>query len=429
MLKRLAINYSSVTIFQFRMETADLGDGELKRFPFIKFSQWVQHLMESDSVHRLCGLDESERPRFLSEFWRRYEKLHTRHPLFDLARRGDVKLSDCIPCYIHLDEGRAQKSKALMIISLHGALGTGTRAYQRTFGGGVIKNLKRAPMPMNYCGQTWLTQFLFCSLHRAHMNDNPRLLDKVLTMLASDLQMLSSHGVTTGGKTLWVQVIGLKGDLPALVKAGSFVRSYARVPRKPGVRQACVGVCHLCLAGREAPIHIPFEDCSASALWKSTCHSEDPWTTKPMFLGLLLVDPLAEAGFFATDMWHNWHCGLCKTFLANSFVTFVSMQGIIPGNSVDAKFQWLTTDFLNFCSRNSIAPVIRELSRETFAFDSMASAPQGMWSKGSISTHLMLYLQNFCSRFVEGQTDDYLAATIVLRMPPSAVFFLGLDSD
>ena len=388
------------------VDTVELGTGELMHFPYIKFSSWLKYLMDENLVEQLCGVSAvEEREAMLKEFWLRYESLHGEHELFRLARQGRVNLARCLPIFAHADEGRTYRSKALLVVSLHGALGRGTRSYQRRIG--VKKtHIKQNAMGMNYVGATWANHFLSFTMLRTVLQEHPNILDRMMCIFSTDMEMCAVDGCynTAGTEKLWAQIIGLKADLPALQKFGGFRRNFACAPKKSRVGQIpCRGICHLCLAGQEVPVHIPFEDYSDSALWPGTCFQQDPWDFRPMILNEIPLVRLAEPDFFRTDMWHNWHNGLAKVFLGSSVGVILQEPGLISGNSIDAKFKWLSEDYLGFCKREKIHPFLKELSKETFAYESSASPLQGTWSKASVSTHLMLWLGDFCARLIEGK--------------------------
>ena len=140
-------------------------------------------------------------------------------------------------------------------------------------------------------------------------------------------------------------------------------------------------------------------------------------------LGAIPLDPNKEPSFFQTDLWHNWHNGLAKYFVGNALCTFITTHDLIPARSIDSKFEWLTQDYLSFCQRSQLTPFLREINRDTISFESAASPPQGMWNKAVVSTHLMLYVADFCSRFVKGKTEDYILKKIVSRTKQGMRFF------
>ena len=168
----------------------NLGDGELKRFPYIPFSHWVRYLMDEGlASQHLCGVPEEDMRGLLEEFWKRYRVVHPKHEMFSM----DLDLGICVPCYSHVDEGRAYKKQGILLLSVHGCLGQGTRAWRRRFG--VRKpNLKRSGMGLNYTGSTWGSQFLFCSLHRQAYAKDSAPLDKVMVAFAEDMATLAKRG-------------------------------------------------------------------------------------------------------------------------------------------------------------------------------------------------------------------------------------------
>ena len=390
-----------------------LGLGELARFPCIPFTSWVQHLMDEERTDLLCGVGVDEQAELFTAFWKRFEANHPKHQLFERARQGSIDLSKCLPAFCHLDEGRTYKTKAILIISVHGVLGKGTRPYKRRFG--VKKfHIKRNPMPMNYMGSSWSNQFMFCSLLKSEMVANPHSFDMVMTKFAMDMAELATAGIssTNGRHHMWVQLIACKGDLPALTKVGNFKRHFLRAPRRAQSKNPCEGICFLCSAGLEVPDHVPFEDYSHEARWRRTCFNVPPWKVRPPILQGIPIDMTQEAAFFQTDMWHNWHNGLAKYFIANAFASFVTTPNIIPGASIETKFQWLTKDYLSFCGKQKFTAYLREINRDTIGLETASSPPQGSWNKAAVSTHLMLYLQDFCARIIEGRTDDIILQNI-----------------
>eukprot|EP00439_Symbiodinium_sp_Y106_P019686 s6514_g2.t1 len=395
-----------------KVNNLNLGPGELRRFPFVCFSEWVKHLMDTNRLENLCGVPAAHMEEVLTEFWTRYEVVHPNHQIFEAAREGELLLSRTIPVFAHMDEGRTYKSKALLILSVHGAIGKGTNAYCRRVG--KIDNIAENPLPMNYIGNTWTNQFMICSILRTAFKSSPEVLNTILARFSEDLENLEREGVTNSAGTehVHVQLLGLKADLPALKTAGNMVRSYNHGPKQAVAKTPCNGICFLCLAGRESPMVVPFEDFRGCATWKSTCHVEFPWDHRPAILGNLRLETGAEAGFFKTDLWHNWHNGMAKAFIASVFFFIVLTAGMIPENNIEAKFAWLTRDYLFYCRRTGLQAYLRELTRDTFGYDSSKSTPMGSWNKAAVSTHLMLYLEDFCSRFVKNKTNDFILCSI-----------------
>ena len=153
-----------------------------------------------------------------------------------------------------------------------------------------MQDLAEDPLPLNYIGSTWSNQFLICSLLRSANRNNA--MDTILGAFARDMEMLEVDGISNsaGNEHIYIQLLGLKGDLPALKTAGNMLRSYNKGPKQASGKTPCAGICWLCLAGQEHPVHVPFEDFRGCAAWKETCHVQLPWDQRPAILGNLRRD-------------------------------------------------------------------------------------------------------------------------------------------
>ena len=410
------------------VEFLNAGEEELEQLPFIPFSKWLKHLMDYDLLHRVTGVENKELPERLEEFWRRYKLLYPEHELFTLAENGQVTLKQCIPIFAHADEGRTYKNKALLVLSLHGCVGRGTRNYKKRL---VRKpHIKRDPMGMNYAGATWGSHFIFTTLLRSAMVANPDSLDIVCSAFAQDMASLATTGVTSanGKQRLWAQLIGLKGDLPALAKLGKFVRNFGRAPKAQSGRVPFAGICWLCMAGceQDPTRSLPYEDFRPNAAWIGTMFESRPWSGEdpPIMQGIPGL-PEAPEVFFMTDIWHNFHNGLGKYWVASCFIMFATTAGLLPGNSIPAKLQFLSQDYVRFCRQAKITAFLKEFTRENLSFDSFRSYPQGIWSKAAVTTHAMLYIQHFCERDIRGKWEDAMLVAIASRLfthPPPIRF-------
>lgn len=399
----------------------------LKHIPYVKFSSWVQCLLDSNRLWRqVVGVSSWEKmKRVLREFWRRFQLLYPNHELFSL----DIDLETTIPFFSHSDEGRTYKSKPIYILSVHGALGRGTTAYIRKQK--HLVNLDRLQMGLNYVGSTWSNHFVFTTIVRQLMNDRVEALDALVEVFASDCQMLIEEGITSFDGTKHVRLLHLatKGDLPALSKLGGFTRSYTHVPRASASKKGSVGICFYCLAGRECDdpdgADIPFEDFLLEPKWLDTMFTLDPWESEPGILRGLPIDQTRKAQFFETDIWHNMHLGCLKHYIGSSFVSIIErlVGGPLDG-SVDAKFAWLTADFKSWARALRISPFIAEVSRSTMGFPQGSACPLGQWSKGVVSTNFMQYLEYFCERHVVGKTADQVLLSIAFQLISDKVFAL-----
>eukprot|EP00435_Cladocopium_sp_Y103_P052125 s815_g16.t1 len=333
-----------------QVETVDLGEGKLKKFPFIKLSAWVQHLLDTDRLSRqMVGVPTITKMKLvLKEFWRRFQAVNPTHGVFGLEREGALSLDTCIPFYSHTDEGRSYKHLPLWILSSHGAIGRGTRSYLAS--GKHKAPLRRNAMGMNFAGKTWSTNFIFASALQTVTAECPEAIAKLVEQYAADVRMLLYTGIfSRDGQThVTFAHIGTKGDLPALVRLGSLKRSFYNVPRGASSKKACQGICHLCLGGREADpsrgvVALPYEDVGPRAGWIATIGQSIPWDNTPPILEGLPLNQEDQIRFFNTDLWHNAHLGVCKHFTASAFVAFVESDlACIPVGSVETRFRWMS---------------------------------------------------------------------------------------
>lgn len=398
----------------------NIGPGELAKFPILKFSSWVRYLLDTGRLRQLTGMANMQNMRgTLREFWARFEVLNPGNGVFSLAREGKLNLELTIPFYSHVDEGRSYKHQALLVLSSHGCLGRQTRAFARRH-----KDILRTPpvgrkaMGMNFIGNTWSTQFMFATILRCRFANDPAILESLVSAYAADVATLATEGVTSSDGLLrvWCVHIGLKGDMPALGKLGGFQRGFGHVPRAPSSRTPCRGICFLCLAGKEVAgggSPYPFEDMSLAPSWLDTQNAEEPWASKPAILVGALIEEVRQAEFFLPDIWHNIHMGMAKSWTASAFVSLAELSDILPGNSLQGRFDFMSSDYLQFCKRSKIQPFVDGVNRDTLCFPQSSTCPEGKWSKAACSTSMMKYLEDLCSRFVSGQTDDQILVAIV----------------
>ena len=397
------------------------NNSELSKWPFVKFSDWIRHLIDTNRLARqLCGVrTTSEMRERLVIFWDRFKALHPTHEVFQRSSCGQLDLSSAIPVWSHTDEGRTQKKLAMLVLSVHGCLGRGTSQYLEE----VAKDpSKRDGMGLNFVGSSWSTQFLCSVMMRTVYNKHPSALDKLVEAFADDMHECAFKGVrgTVNPRQVFYAVqLGTKGDLPALVKLGSFKRSFNRVQKTSSAASRCQGICHWCDAGMEGQDlqnqYIMFEDLSDNPDWLRSLFVALPWDAEPAMLKGQLFEPNKGTFFFRLDIWHNFHCGVAKVFLASSFIVLCNL-GVIAGSSVDLRFKALSEFYRDFCQRHKLAMHVQEFTRDNLGFDSEASWPVGKWNKGAASTHMMLFLQSFMETRVLGNTDDPLLLSIATRL-------------
>ena len=402
-----------------KIQHVDLGAGRLRHFPWLKFSSWAQYLLDSNRLpQQLCGAANFDAMKpILEEFWRRYRNLHPDHQVFKM---DTFDASVTVPVYSHSDEGRSYKHAPIYILSTHGCIGRGTQSY-------IDKKkhrvpLKRRGLGLNFVGCTWGTQFMSFAILREVLDDHPDALNTLVHLYSQDMASLAREGLWSkdGKSRVFFLHLASKGDLPALTKLGSFKRTHSHVPRQPRSKRPCVGICHMCCAGMESPHDgrslYPFEDVARQPSWGPTVNTIAPWDSLPSMIDNLPIVCGEEASFFVTDIWHNWHLGLSKHWIGSSLVSILERMDKLGCGSIDAAFDFLTDDFLNFCKQKKINPHMKELSRETMTWPMSKVCPVGRWSKGLVSTQLMIWLQDFSQRKITGHTDDTVLKTIEYRL-------------
>ena len=408
---------------QFAQISEDV-DQELASWPVLKFSDWLLYLLESGRLpSQLCGVPHMDNMRErLTEFWARWKALHPTHQVFSRAQDGLLDLSLTVPIWSHSDEGRSQKQKPILVLSVHGCVGRGTLGYLKAV---EEDESKRAGMGLNFIGATWSNQFLYSVMLREVYSQKPELFQGLAGTFADDLRKCWEIGVATENNPelrVWAVHLGTKGDLPALTKIGRFEdRSYSRVPKTGQSKTLCRGICHLCHAAQETPEVVVWEDLREDPEWASTMHQTVPWPSEPPILRGALLVPEEVGDFFKLDIWHNFHMGVAKVWLASSFMVLCNIN-VIAGNSIIAQFEALTELYRGFCYDKRLAMHMQQFSRDTMGIDSNTSFPTGKWNKGAASTNLMLFLQFLCEKRIVGQTHDPLLLTIAARL--SQTFFV-----
>lgn len=399
------------------VEIENLDVPGVKNFPFVRFSSWIKYLLKSNRFSRqLCGCgDFGTMHAVLLEFWERFRVLFPTHDVFKRADDGVIQLSHAVPYFSHSDEGRSQKKDPLWVLSCHGAIGRGTRLYLKK-----RKHLKPIPQNeqgLNFIGQTFSTQFLICTILRKEANQHEGCIEEIVAKFTEDCAALASDGVRHNGSTYWMIPLGTKGDLPALIKLGGFTRTFYNVPRRSSTKTPCGGICHLCLGGQEkndrtGATDIPYEDLNENPIWESTMNNVDPWDEIPNILQGIPTRPGALAEFFCLDIWHNFHLGAAKHWVASALVV-IAESGLMPQSSMEEKFAAMTQAYQSFCRSQRIPMWIKDVSRDSLTFLQSSAEPKGKWNKGSCSTTMMLFLDDYCQKNVKGKTEIPVLLMIV----------------
>ena len=197
--------------------------------------------------------------------------------------------------------------------------------------------------------------------------------------MTEDLLCLQD-GFEFQGERWHIVCLGLKGDMPFLRSAGGFTRHWQRAVRKEDEHTNPPGVCWLCLAGTKPGG--PFEDFNVDSLW-SKVPTVDPWVKPPVVLKLFHCPDRPHA-YFKPDVWHNYHGGAGKTFIASALAECLLL---LPG-SKDDKITCLNEHLVEWAKRpGNRFPHSGPFCQERIGLTSFQVLPEGSWSKFA-DTHI-----------------------------------------
>ena len=245
---------------------------------------------------------------------------------------------------------------------------------------------------MNYTGSTHCTRFLLAALPKSYYEGSDKTFKAMLDFLSRDIGKLSKVGITgPDGLQYYVAVVSCKGDWPFLHKIGGLTRSFYNQPKQAEAKNPCVGICHLCLAGRPG---IPFEDVSGACEWQYTLGIEPPWKEVPIALNHLTHDPSFPELFFHPDPWHSWHLGEGRSLACNAIKLLLE---ITPGRNADLRIEFLFKEYQSFCRETRIQCYCTKFSENLFGL-SANDFPSGGWTKGNFTTSLIRWLASYLQK-------------------------------
>eukprot|EP00435_Cladocopium_sp_Y103_P019083 s1967_g4.t1 len=359
-----------------------------KNFPYVAFTDWLRYLVECDNLEYLVGVSEvAEMKPILRTFWARYTALYPQHVVSQRAATdADFSVEMCIPVLYHGDEGRGLKKKQLMVLSTHGMLG---------------KKSTVSDMKLNMEGHSFLNHFLQCVLPISLYGDDPSALHHMLDLQAKEFASLFQKGVTLKGMHFYICCVGVKGDAPWIAKSGLFHRTFSRRPTKATAKKPCVGICHLCNAGREdLEVDLPFEEYGTVApAWLPTVGQDRPYAESEP--SPLLQIPMGIHGTDETlwhfDLFHNFHSGMGKYFASSAICVVMEILDL----TIDESFDYLTQDFKQFCQKNKESPYHKKITKSLLGVEGgFRECPDGSWSKGDFTRLILKWFGDYCSRCV-----------------------------
>ena len=364
--------------------------------PLLPLSSWARFFMSKNMWHSMSGLEKPDSARCEAQwelFWQRFRGVSPNHDIFKLKTREQLKRTAAV--LLHGDEGRSRKKTAIMVLSAHSVLGRGSGFHRSS-----VKEY--AQQDLNFLGHTWGSRWLLAVLPRK-MYDDERATNfqTVLEVLAADMKNLLLDGVPSLCGTMhYFAVIHVMGDWPFLQKAFAFDRSFQNAAKQPTAKNPAKGICHVCRADQDG---FPWEDFeSAEPRWRSSLHVHLPFPEFPP-LFLLPHDRSKPMSFPGQDLFHGWHLGAGKIFMASAMALF---SDEFPGRSIDARFEAMVQDFFKYCSEHNQQPFIRKLTRETLSWKNTTDYPTGGWSKGSTTVCLVRWFLHACRQRSDNIPED-----------------------
>ena len=228
-----------------------------EEFEWIRPSDFLSYIIKHDHLHLILGhrtLAEA-RPS-LHLFWSLYEKIAPNHQVFERARQGLLTLDQTIPIYLHADEGRTLKKRAVFIMQWQPVCGKGCG--HKNSDEYIAARLQELRLQPNFKGHSLTTRFLAGLLLASSYGENPAVLTDLIEHVCIDIASLGSTGIQVPtGETLYLATLGNKGDWSYLVTSAGLTRSYRNAPKRGASQRPDKPICHLCMAGARA---YPYED-------------------------------------------------------------------------------------------------------------------------------------------------------------------------
>lgn len=354
---------------------------------FIQMTDWAKFILQSHLWHRLCGLsspDEKQCSEIWTSFWKRYKEIDPNHSIF--KRKGHDFARTCA-LLLHCDEGRSLKKSPLMVIAAHSILGFGLSTSSSN-----LKNKYRA-QKLNYEQPTWVTRFLLSVLPRKYYGDEAEddqagggPFQDLVDAICADLRHLSDEGIETEQGTFYFCVVKVMGDWPFIQKFGNLGRSFMNISKAASSRAAPKGICHLCKADM---VGVEWENFSVRPpTWVATVNTLTAFVEEPAYLQLEHNECFPE-DFLTFDLFHAWHIGCGRTFLASALAILAASSAFAGG--IDSSLEKMTAEFVDWMSTTGNKCQLRKITRAKLGWPAATTYPAGTWSKGKTSTVLMVF--------------------------------------
>ena len=195
---------------------------------YLSLASWFRYLLHNSSEFLLGGFKANTYHAgvLLQSFWDAFRVDHHDHWVF---QQDHLDFKKTVPFFLHLDEGTGLRKSAVMVYNMQVVWGQDTaKKFNEIFVGQSGRTERDVAQYMleaqthNQRGSTYTTRYLYTILpKRWYTKKFVRVYDLVLKKLTEESCTLASEGIAG-----WHFVcLGMKGDAPALAKAGHLNRS------------------------------------------------------------------------------------------------------------------------------------------------------------------------------------------------------------
>ena len=196
---------------------------------YLSLASWFRYLLHNSSEFLLGGFKANTYHAgvLLQSFWDAFRVDHHDHWVF---QQDHLDFKKTVPFFLHLDEGTGLRKSAVMVYNMQVVWGQDTaKKFNEIFVGQSGRTERDVAQYMleaqthNQRGSTYTTRYLYTILpKRWYTKKFVRVYDLVLKKLTEESCTLASEGIAG-----WHFVcLGMKGDAPALAKAGHLNRSF-----------------------------------------------------------------------------------------------------------------------------------------------------------------------------------------------------------
>ena len=265
-----------------------------------------------------------------------------------------------------------------MIVQFQGVLGFGSRMSDTIAGGRTGINLK---------GHSFTTRFLVGVLQKAIYKTDPNTFQVFLLHMMQNFRSLYYDGICLGGTTLRFVVLGMKGDLPFLAKAGNLNRTFMNIRKAPRTAKSkpLTGCCWMCAAGTDA---VPFEEFTTAPKWLATSGRQNalPWHCMPLFFDDVPHVVHDKGAFFKLDVLHIYHLGIGRDFVGSALTMALTT---FYETSVEVALKEMNQELKQFLKASGKQVHFKTITRDVLGFTSEGVYPAGHWSKAMDTPVLM----------------------------------------